>query len=119
MLPKKNRISRKEISEIFKVGRVVYSSNLFLKYVVNKGLNEPKVSFSAPKSVSTKAHKRNLLRRIGYDSLKDKIYLLPKGFAGVFVFNKKSILGTDSQKTKKINISSQISKEIKDILAKI
>ena len=119
MLSKKNRVSRKEIGEIFKFGRVVYSSNFFLKYVVNKGSKTPKVSFSAPKSVSNKAHKRNMLRRIGYDSIKDKINSLPDGFIGVFVFNKKSILGKAEEKIKKTVLFSQINKEIKDILAKL
>ncbi|MBP7006574.1 MAG: ribonuclease P protein component [Candidatus Pacebacteria bacterium] len=117
MLPKKNRISRKEVGEIFKVGRVIYSSNFFLKYLINKGSKLPKVAFSAPKSVSNKAHKRNMLRRAGYDALKDKISLLPQGFSGVFVFNKKSILKEPN--TQKADIYPQLDKEIKDTLAKI
>ena len=119
MLPKKNRISRKEISEIFKVGRVVYSSNFFLKYLINKDSNTTKVSFSAPKSISNKAYQRNKLRRMGYDAIVNKISLLPKGFIGVFVFKKKSILGITSQRAKNDIIYTQINQEIKDILGKI
>ncbi len=88
MLPKKNRADRKDIEQIFKVGRFVNSPNLTLKFIKNHESFPPRISFLTPKTVSKKAVIRNLLRRRGYSALEKSFYKLPKGLLGVFVFKK-------------------------------
>ena len=118
MLSKKNRTSKKLVEKIFKLGKFVNSPNLTLKYI-NKEDSVPRVGFIAPKTVSKKAVDRNLLRRRGYSVLKNYLTVLPFGFAGVFIFNKKSmeIFGRSKNKTR--NPALELEKEIKSILRKL
>ena len=87
MLPKKNRVSTKEVDEVFKRGSSLSSPSLSFKYLKNKN-KEVKISFMAPKSVAKLAVKRNLLRRRGYIALAKYINQFPLGFVGVLVFKK-------------------------------
>src|SRR3989344_5443275 len=86
MLPKKNRLSRKDVDFLFKEGKSVVSPNLTFKYLVKK-LPVPKISVIAPKAVSRLAVKRNLLRRRGYRALEKYINEIPS-LLGVFIFKK-------------------------------
>ena len=86
MLPKKNRLSRKDVDLLFKEGKSVASPNLTFKYLVKK-LPVPKISVIAPKAVSRLAVKRNLLRRRGYRALEKYINEIPS-LLGVFIFKK-------------------------------
>ena len=87
MLPKKNRVIKKEVDLIFKQGRFITSPNLTFKYVKNQNQGV-KISFIAPKSVAKLAVKRNLLRRRGYSALEKYINQFPLGIIGVFIFKK-------------------------------
>ena len=87
MLPKKNRVSKKEVDLVFKQGRFVVSSNLTFKYLKNHN-KEVKISFIAPKNVAKLAVKRNLLRRRGYAVLGKYLNQFPAGLVGVFIFKK-------------------------------
>ena len=87
MLPKRNRVNKKEVDEIFKNGSFVNSPNLTFKFLHKKGI-ESKISFISPKSISKKAVIRNKLRRIGYNILKKNKNYLPVGLIGVFVYKK-------------------------------
>jgi len=106
MLPKKNRVSTKEVDKIFKEGKFLVSPSLTFKYFKspNKGV---KISFIAPKSIAKLAVKRNLLRRRGYVALSKYIDQFPLGIIGAFVFKKYQD-----------NVSI-IENEIKTILAKL
>ncbi|MFA6257606.1 MAG: ribonuclease P protein component [Candidatus Paceibacterota bacterium] len=106
MLPKKNRVSTKEVDKIFKEGRFFVSPSFTFKYLksTNKGV---KISFIAPKSVAKLAVKRNLLRRRGYTALAKHIDQFPSGLMGVFIFKKYQ------------DDISVIEDEIKNILTKI
>jgi len=86
MLPKKNRLSRKDVDLLFKEGKSAVSPSLTFKYLVKK-LPVPKISVIAPKAVSRLAVKRNLLRRRGYRALEKYINEIPS-LLGVFIFKK-------------------------------
>ena len=88
MLPKKNRVDKKEANLIFKSGRFLGSKNLTLKFIKNNTIL-PRVSIVVPKSVFKKAVRRNSLRRKGYIVLQKYFSRLPEGFSGMFIFNKK------------------------------
>ena len=107
MLPKKNRADTKAVEKIFKEGKFLNSPNLTFKFLKNKNLSAPKISFIAPKNVAKLAVKRNLLRRHGYDVLGKYINQFPLGFSGVFVYKQYQ------------DNLSVIENEIKNILTKI
>ncbi len=101
MLPKKNRVSTKEVDKIFKEGKFIVSPSFTFKYILRATsqtcgnshmsdlwLNSPRVSVIAPKSVAKLAVTRNLLRRRGYTALSKYIDQFPIGIIGVFVFKK-------------------------------
>jgi ribonuclease P protein component len=85
MLPRKNRVNKKEVDLIFKQGRFINFPNLTFKYILTSK-NLKKISFIAPKSVAKLAVKRNFLRRRGYNVLGKYIKQFPSGILGVFVF---------------------------------
>jgi ribonuclease P protein component len=87
MLPKKNRVDKKEIDILFKKGKFVVSPSFTFKFIKNSA-GEKKISFITPKSVAKLAVKRNLLKRKGYSVLKKYINQFPLGILGVFVFKK-------------------------------
>jgi ribonuclease P protein component len=107
MLPKKNRVDRKLIEQIFKIGRFVNSQNLSFKFLLGKDRAQKRISFVVPKSVSRSAVKRNLLRRRGYTALREHFNDFPAGLSGVFIF--KTSTGT----------TPELEKEIKIILSKL
>ncbi len=118
MLPKKNRVSTKEVERIFKEGKFLNSPSLTFKYVKNNS-KEIKISFIAPKSVAKLAVKRNLLRRRGYRALEKYIALSPVGVTGVFIFKTRPngrglSVGREYQ-----DDISVLESEIKSILVKI
>jgi len=94
MLPKKNRVSTKEVDKIFKAcppngreGKFVISPNLTFKYLKNDD-KSVKISFLVPKNIVKLVVKRNLLRRRGYSALEKFFKFSPSGIVGVFVFKK-------------------------------
>ncbi len=87
MLPKKNRVNKKEVDLIFKQGKFINSPNLTFKFITNLGKGR-KISVIAPKNIAKLAVKRNLLRRLGYNVLQKHINRFPAGISGVFVFKK-------------------------------
>jgi len=108
MLPKKNRVDKKNIDLLFKEGKFFSLPNFTFKYILSKDKNiEPRVSFITSKKVAKLAVKRNSLRRKGYSVLKKYIDQFPSGILGVFVFKKYQ------------DDISIIENEIKNILNKI
>ncbi len=87
MLPKKNRVTTKEVEQIFKTGRLVSSPSLTFRFLATNS-KETKISVIAPKSIAKIAVKRNLLRRRGYSALKKYILHFPVGVLGVLVYKK-------------------------------
>ncbi len=88
MLPKKNRLGRKSIEQLFKKSVFVVCPNLTLRFFIESTQNNPKISFLVPKTIVKQATKRNLLRRRGYLALEKYVNQFPNGFIGVFVFKK-------------------------------
>ena len=118
MFPKKNRLDRKTIEQIFKSGIFVNSPNLTIKFLKTQGKIK-RVSFVTPKTVSKKAIVRNLLRRRGYSVLKKYFEAIPIGFLGVFIFGKKSKEIFGGKRTKTFNPILNLENEIKNIFNKI
>ncbi len=90
MIPKKNRTSQKIVDLIFKQGKFINSNNISLKFYINKGNPDVRVSFIVPKSVIKSATGRNMLRRRGYSVISKYLNLFPVGFNGSFIFGKNS-----------------------------
>jgi ribonuclease P protein component len=88
MLPKKNRVSKKDIDEIFKKKNFIGSDSLTFKFLLKDNFKVRKISFIAPKNIARLAVKRNLLRRRGYVALEKYINQFPSGILGVFIFKK-------------------------------
>jgi len=86
MLPKKNRVDKKNIDLVFKKGRFINSPNLTFKFIFID--NFKKFSFIVPKSVAKLAVNRNLLKRRGYLALKKHFNCFPVSLVGVFIFKK-------------------------------
>lgn len=119
MLKKKNRADRKIIAKIFQGGVFVSSTNLTFKYIFDKNLKNPIISFITPKTISKSAVKRNTLRRRGYRVLENYLNQLPNNIAGVFIFGKKSLELFAGRKNQKHNPVMNLDHEIKNILSKI
>ncbi len=119
MLKKKNRVGRKTIEQIFKDSIFINTDNLTFKFILNKNLNIPAISFIVPKSVSKSAIKRNFLKRRGYIILKKYFNKLPSNITGVFIFGKKSLEHFSGRKNKNYNPIQNLEHEIKNILDKI
>ena len=108
MLPKKNRLTTKEFSEVFSDGKT-FSSNAFtLRYTKKKNIKNTKCSFVVSKKIAKKAVERNKLRRAGYfilSEIKDSVSL---GSSCIFFLKKEGK-----------NLSpSEIKIEIKNLLRK-
>lgn len=106
MLPKKNRVSKKEIDLVFKKGEFIVSPSFTFKFIKAND-KEGRISFIAPKSIAKLAVKRNSLRRKGYLALEKHIKDIPSNILGAFIFRKYQ------------DDVSIIENEIKNILNKI
>ncbi|MEK7588791.1 MAG: ribonuclease P protein component [Patescibacteria group bacterium] len=118
MLSKKNRLNKAEIEQIFKKSAFFASSYITLRYLIKNEQNKPKIAFITPKTTAKRAVKRNLLRRRGYFLCKKYINMLPGGFLGTFIFNKKSLEVFGGNKKKTHNPIENMEKELKAILQK-
>ena len=84
MLPKKYRLkSKKEIDQLFKDGKAVRNSFLFLKYKENN-LSNSRFAFSIGLKYSKNATERNRMKRILREALKTFIENIKPGFDGTF-----------------------------------
>ena len=128
MLPKKNRVNKKTVEEIFKKGRFISSTNLTFKFISRisgKTSNNAQISFIAPKAVAKGAVLRNFLRRIGYLALEKDFKHFPDSILGVFLFNKgisKNIdLNTNIAKNKELKskLKLELENDIKTIINKL
>jgi len=106
MLPKKNRLDRKTLGQIFKEGRTLRSSGITLRFLEDQSPGLPRISIVVPKTLVKQAVLRNTLRRRGYKAAKPYLARLPQGFRGVIILSPKNA----DEKT-----SSQINKRISEI----
>jgi ribonuclease P protein component len=102
MLPKTNRVTKKDVDLLFKQSKFITSPVFTFKYLLTNN-KQTKISFIAPKSVAKMAVKRNLLRRRGYNVLGKYIGQFPSGLVGVFIFKKyEEDISTIEQEIKNI-----------------
>jgi ribonuclease P protein component len=85
MLSKKKRVDKETFQIILKRGKII-SSPLFTFYFIQN--KEPRYAFVAPKKIFKTAVKRNKIRRIGYNVLKN---LSINSGLGVFIYKKEAI----------------------------
>ena len=99
MLSRKRKIKRSLFS-CLKNGKSFYSKNLSLRTYSckEKTKNETKFSFVVSKKVSNSATARNLLKRRGYNSIKD----IKNGFVCIFYFKKTATVLSSNDLNKEI-----------------
>lgn len=96
MLPEKHRLrSKKEIDELFKSGKAVRNSFLFLKYKQNN-LENSRFAFSVGLKYSKKAVERNQIKRILREALRPFLENIKPGYDGTFFLSQ----GLDPNKKK-------------------
>jgi hypothetical protein len=105
MLPKKNRLDKKLVKELFLRGNFINSPNLSFKWVKSPG--NKAVSFIVPKNLAKNAVTRNNLRRKGYRTLSLEWASFPSNITGAFIFKTKTIT------------NEALGEEIKKIINKI
>ena len=98
----------KEIAKVFKTGRYIHGSYVFIKYTPNKQ-KTARVAISASTKIFKQAVKRNRIKRQIREALKPHLGHLPK--LDILVIVKKTLV-TDTS-------SQEINKDISDILKKI
>lgn len=85
MLPKENRLKKeKEFETVFKGGRAVKGSNIFLKYLAN-GTDKTKVGFVVSKKVSKLAVERNKIKRRMREVVRLKKKEIKEGLSIIFI----------------------------------
>lgn len=85
MLPRKNRLNKKEVENVFKKGKKFVGKFLILK--IEKKEKRAYSSFSAivPIKVSKKSTDRNKIKRKIRESLREKLPQIKPGFQGIFI----------------------------------
>lgn len=83
-IPSANRLKKEDFDLVFKKGKTVSGSFLFLKYATNEG-QVTKMSIVVPAKVSKKASQRNRIKRIVSESLKPMLGQLDNGLMMVIV----------------------------------
>ena len=119
MLPKKNRLDKKLFELVLQKGKFVNSPNLSLKFLKEKNLILPRISFVVPKTITKSAVKRNFLRRRGYSILNKYINNIPNTLMGIVFFGKNSFEIFSGKKDKKNDSIKNLENEIKYIVSKI
>jgi ribonuclease P protein component len=109
-LPKFNRLrSKKDFDSVFKKGKTVKNSFLFIKYAVND-LDILRFGFIVPKSISGKAVTRNRIKRILSDTTGKIIYKIKGGYDIAVTITAKNI---DLSKAIEQTIKDQIESAVK------
>ncbi|MDZ7611850.1 MAG: ribonuclease P protein component [Candidatus Moranbacteria bacterium] len=88
MLPAESRLkSKKDIEEVFRKGRTVKSSFLFLRYAHNN-LEQTRIAFSVGLRYSKKAVSRNRAKRVLRESAREFLPEINPGYDLVFFLDK-------------------------------
>lgn len=107
-LPKKNRLTKKEIEIVFKNGRTVKSSSLFVKIAKNN-IGYSRFTFIIPSKKIALAVDRNKAKRLFFEEVRKNSVLLRGGYDIVGVISKK--VGRSWLK--------YLAKELREVLSKI
>lgn len=84
MLPKKNRLLKKEFQEVFKKGKGINYPPLFLKFLKNRS-KEKKFSVLVSKKISKKATQRNKIKRRLRELIRIKLERIKEGIKGILI----------------------------------
>lgn len=103
MLSKKNRVDKNTFKTIWDKGNVVSGSFFVFKYIKQE---DPKFSFVVSKKIAKGSVKRNFLRRLGYNILKEITFLK---LNGIFIYKKEGLSAN----------KNEIKEDIKKIFNKI
>ena len=98
----------KEIAKVFKIGKYIHGSYVFIKYIPNKQ-KTARIAISVSTKIFKQAVKRNRTKRQIREALRPHLGHLPK--LDILVIVKKA-LATDTS-------SQEINKDISDILKRI
>ncbi len=94
-LNKKNRLKKKrDFENVFKKGKAVKGSFLFIKYIKND-LGLPRFGFVVSAKVEKSAVKRNKIRRTLFDSAQSRVSIL-EGY-DIIVFATPKIAGVPKE----------------------
>lgn len=85
MLPKKNRLTKKEVDFVLKKGKTYKQGFLLLKIFRRKDFLFPCFSVIVPVKVAKKSTKRNKIKRQIRESLRKKICSIKGGFCGIIM----------------------------------
>ncbi len=85
MLPKINRLKKKEVEFIFKNGKTYKEGFFLFKIVKRKESSPPSFSVIVPKKVSKKVVERNKIKRRIREALRKEIFHIQKGVSGIFI----------------------------------
>jgi len=126
MLPKKNRINKKEIILFFnkKKGESFFIKNIYedfltFRYFFNNQNLNIKTGVVISSSILKKAHQRNFLKRKTYLFFKKNFQHIPNNLWGIFIFNDKVKNLLIKYNFSKKNFSLILEKKINNILKKI
>lgn len=107
MLPKKERLTRKEFNRFFSLGKRFHSPTFQIVYTPSQELH---ASVVVPKKIIRRAVERNKIRRRIYDIVRH--YRTDTAVKGVFIFLAKSSVGSMSYATLKEEINTNLHKII-------
>lgn len=105
MLSRKYSITKKEFSIIFKKGKNINSTNLYIKFFPNHK-DHSQFSVVISKKVEKIAVKRNRLRRIARSEIYSKLQDISKGY--YFIVYIKNIISEKEFKKELINTIKRI-----------
>ncbi|MEI7689219.1 MAG: ribonuclease P protein component [Candidatus Nomurabacteria bacterium] len=97
MLPKKKRVTKEIFQTIMEKGNIIPGSFFVFRYIKQ---DTPQYAFVAPKKIAKRAVKRNSLRRVGYNILRQ--YDL-KFNAGIFFYKKEALVSNTTEFKKDID----------------
>lgn len=109
MLPRRNRLSHREITHLKKGAKRVTAEHLFLLYKTNKETADSKVSCSVSKKVEKKAVGRNRLKRQCREAIKAHLKSVKDPIVGLISIRK----------TKKKLSFSDLNKEVEEVFLKV
>lgn len=88
MIPKKNRVDKKNIEKIFKSRNFLNTSNFSFRFIIDHNSKLPRISVFVPKNIAKLAVKRNFLKRRTFNILKKYLDKFPTKIIGIFIFKK-------------------------------
>mgnify|MGYP005839157797 CR=1 FL=1 len=85
MLPKKNRLNKKEVESVFRKGKKITGNFLILKLKKEEKKTFSSFSVIVPVRISKKSTERNKIKRKIREVLRKKLPKIKIGFSGIFI----------------------------------